>query len=59
MHADEVDTDEALVRDLLAAQLPQWSALRIEPVLPRGTDNACIGWVATWSSDFPGGSGTP
>jgi aminoglycoside phosphotransferase (APT) family kinase protein len=40
MHADEVDTDEALVRDLLAAQLPQWADLRIEPVLPRGTDNA-------------------
>ena len=40
MHADEVDTDEALVRELLAAQFPQWADLRIEPVLPRGTDNA-------------------
>ena len=40
MHADEVDTDAALVRNLLAVQFPQWSELPIEPVLPRGTDNA-------------------
>jgi aminoglycoside phosphotransferase (APT) family kinase protein len=40
MHADEVDTDAALVRDLLAGQFPHWSELPIEPVLPRGTDNA-------------------
>jgi aminoglycoside phosphotransferase (APT) family kinase protein len=40
MHADEVDVDVRLVRELLAAQYPEWSRLPIEPVLPRGTDNA-------------------
>ena len=40
MHADEVDTDVALVRRLVAEQFPQWSRLPIEPVLPLGTDNA-------------------
>jgi aminoglycoside phosphotransferase (APT) family kinase protein len=40
MHADEVDTDVALVRRLLAEQFPQWADLPIEPVRPFGTDNA-------------------
>ena len=40
MHADEVDTDVALVRRLLAGQFPHWAELPIEPVLPFGTDNA-------------------
>jgi aminoglycoside phosphotransferase (APT) family kinase protein len=40
MHADEVDTDAALVRQLLAAQFPHWAELPIEAVEPRGTDNA-------------------
>ena len=40
MHADEVNIDGALVRRLLVAQFPEWSALPIEPVYPRGTDNA-------------------
>jgi len=40
MHADEVDTDVALVRRLLAEQFPQWADLPIEPVRPLGTDNA-------------------
>jgi aminoglycoside phosphotransferase (APT) family kinase protein len=40
MHADEVDTDAALVRQLLAAQFPHWADLPIESVEPRGTDNA-------------------
>jgi aminoglycoside phosphotransferase (APT) family kinase protein len=40
MHADEVDVDVRLVRSLVAAQLPEWSRLPVEPVLPRGTDNA-------------------
>lgn len=40
MHADEVDTDAALVRRLLAEQFPHWADLRIEPVHPLGTDNA-------------------
>jgi len=40
MHADEVDTDPTLVRRLLTAQLPHWADLPVEPVEPRGTDNA-------------------
>jgi aminoglycoside phosphotransferase (APT) family kinase protein len=40
MHEDEVDTDAALVRRLLAAQFPQWADLPIRPVLSAGTDNA-------------------
>ena len=40
MHADEVDTDAALVGRLLAAQFPQWADLSIEPMRSAGTDNA-------------------
>lgn len=40
MHADEVDTDVALVRRLLAAQFPHWADLPIAPVPSAGTDNA-------------------
>ena len=40
MHADEVDTDAALVSRLVAAQFPDWADLPIEPVLSSGTDNA-------------------
>src|SRR5712692_3333534 len=40
MHADELQTDEALVRRLLAAQFPQWAELPIEPLPVGGTDNA-------------------
>jgi aminoglycoside phosphotransferase (APT) family kinase protein len=40
MHVDEVDTDAALVRRLLAAQFPHWADLPIEPVASSGTDNA-------------------
>jgi aminoglycoside phosphotransferase (APT) family kinase protein len=40
MHPDEVPIDEPLVRRLLAAQFPDWAGLPIEPVEPRGTDNA-------------------
>ncbi|WP_433430934.1 aminoglycoside phosphotransferase family protein [Nonomuraea sp. CA-141351] len=39
MHADEVQTDAALVRRLLAGQFPQWAGLRIEPVDSYGTDH--------------------
>jgi aminoglycoside phosphotransferase (APT) family kinase protein len=38
MHADEVFTDAALVRRLLAAQFPHWAHLPIEPVSSYGTD---------------------
>jgi aminoglycoside phosphotransferase (APT) family kinase protein len=40
MHADELDTDVALVRRLLAAQFPQWAELPIEALPVGGTDNA-------------------
>lgn len=40
MHADEVETDPSLVQRLVAGQFPQWAGLPIEPVWPRGTDNA-------------------
>lgn len=40
MHADEVETDAALVRRLLAAQFPRWAHLPIAPVPSAGTDHA-------------------
>ncbi len=39
MHADEIDTDVALMRRLLAGQFPQWADLEIEPVVSYGTDH--------------------
>ena len=39
MHADEIDTDVALVRRLLAGQFPGWANLEIEPVVSYGTDH--------------------
>jgi aminoglycoside phosphotransferase (APT) family kinase protein len=40
MHPDEIETDVALVRRLLAGQFPQWAKLRIVPVVSSGTDHA-------------------
>lgn len=40
MHADEVETDVALVRRLLARQFPRWAGLPVRPVPSAGTDNA-------------------
>ena len=40
MHVDELHTDVALVRRLLAGQLPDWAELPIERVPSDGTDNA-------------------
>ena len=40
MHADEVHTDLAFVRRLIAAQFPHWADLPIERVPSSGTDNA-------------------
>jgi aminoglycoside phosphotransferase (APT) family kinase protein len=40
MHADEIHTDVALVRRMLAAQFPEWSLLPVERVASSGTDNA-------------------
>jgi aminoglycoside phosphotransferase (APT) family kinase protein len=39
MHADEVDTDVALVRTLLARQFPEWAGLAAVPVPSYGTDH--------------------
>ena len=39
MHADEVETDAALVRRLLAGQFPHWADLAIELVASYGTDH--------------------
>jgi aminoglycoside phosphotransferase (APT) family kinase protein len=39
MHVDEVDTDVALVRRLLAGQFAQWADLAITPVVSYGTDH--------------------
>ncbi|MGW5362069.1 aminoglycoside phosphotransferase family protein [Actinopolymorpha pittospori] len=39
MHVDEVETDEALVRRLLAGQFPQWADLPIRLVASYGTDH--------------------
>lgn len=40
MHANEIRTDVALVRRLLARQFPRWADLRIEAVPSAGTSNA-------------------
>ena len=40
MHADEVETNAALVRRLLAGQFPRWADLSVTPVASAGTDNA-------------------
>ena len=39
MHPDQVPTDVALVRRLLAGQFPQWADLPVEPVTSSGTDH--------------------
>jgi aminoglycoside phosphotransferase (APT) family kinase protein len=39
MHTDEVETDVALVRRLLAGQFPQWAELPVELVASYGTDH--------------------
>jgi len=40
IHADQLDTDEALVRRLVAAQFPQWAELPVRAVATNGTENA-------------------
>ena len=40
MHSDQVETDVALVRRLLAEQFPLWADLTIVPVESAGTENA-------------------
>lgn len=40
LHADQIDTDEHLVRRLLADQFPQWGELPVTAVPTSGTENA-------------------
>ncbi len=40
IHADQLDTDESLVRRLLADQFPQWADLPVTAVPTSGTENA-------------------
>jgi aminoglycoside phosphotransferase (APT) family kinase protein len=40
MHGDQIDSDVALARSLVAAQFPGWAALPVEEVRSTGTDNA-------------------
>ena len=40
MHPDEVPTDVALVRRLVATQFPQWTDRAVAPIPSSGTDNA-------------------
>lgn len=40
MHADEIETDVHLVRELLSGQFPHWAGLPIRPVPSWGADNA-------------------
>src|SRR5438128_6472500 len=53
MHADELETDETLVRRLLAAQFPQWADLPIEALPAGGTDNAIYRLGAELSVRLP------
>ena len=39
MHGDEIETDAALVRRLLAGQFPRWAGLPVVPVVSYGTDH--------------------
>src|SRR5512143_2120591 len=40
IHADQIETDERLVRRLLADQFPQWADLPVVAVPTSGTENA-------------------
>lgn len=40
MHPDETPTSAALVRRLLASQMPRWAYLPVAPLASSGTDNA-------------------
>ena len=40
LHADELPITDAVVRDLVAAQFPEWSGLALRRVVPGGTTNA-------------------
>jgi Phosphotransferase enzyme family len=42
MHPDEVETDETLVRRLVASQFADWADLPVEAVEPRGTGGCTV-----------------
>jgi aminoglycoside phosphotransferase (APT) family kinase protein len=53
VHADQVDIDIPLVRELVAAQFPQWAALPLEPVDSSGLANAVYRLGADLSVRLP------
>ena len=57
MHTDEVATDVALVRQLLAAQFPHWAGLPITPAVPQGWDNRTFRLGADMSVRLPSAEG--
>jgi hypothetical protein len=48
MHADEIETDVALVRRLLAGQFPRWADCGSIRSLRTGLITTSIGSVTTW-----------
>lgn len=53
MHADEVPTDDDLVRELIAEQFPEWAGLPVTPVPSHGTDHAIYRVGAGLSARLP------
>ena len=53
LHLDELDTDDTLVRRLLAAQFPQWAELPVRALAVGGTDNAIYRLGAELSVRLP------
>jgi aminoglycoside phosphotransferase (APT) family kinase protein len=53
MHADELEIGEALVRDLLGAQFPEWADLPLRRIEPSGTVNAIFRLGDTLSVRLP------
>jgi aminoglycoside phosphotransferase (APT) family kinase protein len=59
MHEDELDVDVSMVRDMIADQFPQWSALPIVHVAPAGTVNAIFRVGDSLSARLPLHMGDP
>jgi aminoglycoside phosphotransferase (APT) family kinase protein len=53
MHADEVDIGVDIVRELVAAQFPQWSDLPVSQVPSTGTVNAIFRLGSDYSARLP------
>ena len=54
MHADDIETDVALIRRLLSGQFPQWMDLPISGVTSYGTDNDIYRLGDQLAVRFPG-----